>query len=200
MLPGYKVAAEMIQVVDDDVRDTAVMVHDARKERNSEGPPLSQATCEVSVPRLYGQPFKPSYMRKFPKSLQVILMDEMGRRIRVISSTFWPKRVYEYKLDVDLLVFAAHRRLDVAVYGWLPTDEIKEAPSAVMSREGGEDVVAYEIERETMRPMPVSFDFKPECDHKWHGLWNDTIQAQECFKCNYHFNNKETRERWKAIS
>ena len=43
MLPGYKVAAEMIQVVDDEVRDAAVMVHDARKERNSEGPPLSQA-------------------------------------------------------------------------------------------------------------------------------------------------------------
>lgn len=186
--------------IGDSLREKAMEIHDARREMNPEGPPLSQATCEAAIPVMYDLEFKQSYMRKYPKSIQVILMDDMGRSIRVIASTYWPKRVYEYKLDVDILVFAASRRYDVAAYGWLSADLVKEAPMSVMDRGDGDEVKAFEIEREVMNQMPDEWNFEGSCDHDWYGMFNDTVQATECFKCNHHYNNKKSREQWAAIA
>jgi hypothetical protein len=191
----YNTPVERTFDLGDPLREKAMEIHDARREMNSEGPPLSQATCEAAIPPMYDLAFKPSYLRKYPKSIQVIMMDGMGRSIRVIASTYWPKRVYEYKLDVDILVFAASRRYDVAAYGWLPAEKIKEAPTSVMKRDGDE-VTAFEIEREVMNSMPDEWDFEEGCDHKWYGMFNGTLEATECFKCNYHYNNKKSREQW----
>lgn len=180
------------------LQEKAVDIHSARRERSEFGPPLEQSFCEAALPLVYGQEFKPSYLRKYPKSIQVIMMDQMGRTLRVVSSGFWPKRVQEHRLDVDLVVFASKLRLDVAFYGWLTVEEIKEAPVGVLSRDG-EESEFFEIEREVMNEMPLSWDFDVPCSHEWNSIWNDGLRAAECCKCGHAFNTSTLRKRWESV-
>lgn len=182
------------------LQEKALEVHAARRERAPEGPPLDQAYCEVALAHAFGLPFKPAYMRRFPKSLQVILMDDLGRTIRVISSSFWPKRVYDHRLDVDLLVFASKLRVGVELYGWLTVEEVRESPRVVVGKSDGEDLMAHVVERETMNPLPDSWDFERRCPHDGNTIWNDQLGAAECCLCGFAFNSKVLRDRWDSMS
>lgn len=117
------------------------------------------------------------------RALAFITEDESGRTIRTVASPKSPYRVYARWLDVDVYVFVRIPTLENAsVVGWLPSEEVEQAPVKWFENDEGERVdYCHEIDVPFMIHMPEQFDFDANCQHR--GVWDYRHDGWECFLC-----------------
>lgn len=130
------------------------------------------------------------------RALAFITEDDSGRRVRTVPGVRPPYNTYARWLGVDVYVFVhAPAVKKVQVLGWLPADQVEQAPIRWFTdKETGERTdYCHEIVPESMFPMPKTFDFVAPCDHGI-GQWNETYQGWECFKCGLLYYDEKQKE------
>lgn len=133
------------------------------------------------------------------RSLQFIVNDDDGRRIRVIQQHRWPMRVWSSRLDVDAYVFTTTVDQTVQIAGWLPIMLVEEAPIHWQEEDGERTDYAFEIEREVLIEMPTDFKFTDRCPHgnEYGAIWSYANDAWECCGCGRYLYSRTDNEKIK---
>lgn len=149
------------------------------------GNDFRNAFADVSFLDAYGRvPTLDDIRAGNKRALAFITEDESGHRIRTVPGVKAPYRVYARWLDVDVYVFVNIPNLKkVEIRGWLPKQQVEEAPIHWFEDDNGERVdYCHEVDLEFMNKMPEKFDFTESCAHE-RRVWDYRHEGWECFIC-----------------
>lgn len=157
---------------------------------------LRHSIAEVAFLAHYGRAPKIGDYEKLSQSLRFSAKDRGGQRLRVVWRQDYPFRVYSYNLDADVYAFvqvSSPKRWKIC--GWLPIQQVEEAPIWWWVEDGERKAYAHEIEPGWLRPLPEDFVFAETCRHNedFGMVWNDNYDAWECFGCDQYVLNAHDR-------
>lgn len=157
---------------------------------------LRASIAEVAFLAHYGRAPKLRDYQQFPQSMRFNAKDRGGNILRVVWRQDFPFRVYSYNLDADAYMFVRVTNPRTwKLCGWLPIQQVEEAPVWWWVEDGERKDYAHEIEPGWLRPLPEDFVFVETCLHneQFGMVWNDTYDAWECFGCDQYVLNARDR-------
>lgn len=146
---------------------------------------LRNTLAELALIRAYGlsvnlDDFKPTNKRY----LSFIPEDSKGCEVRVVNRLQPPYKVYDRQTDVDIIVFCTTSKdyKTCEFHGWLDIGEVKDAPGFWFEENGERTEYCYEVDKAFLYPMPESFNFNLNCEHRF-GTWDYLNNGWACATC-----------------
>lgn len=184
-LSGFSVqGGQVFQDITNEITAAAGEVHD-RKKLAGTNMLIEQSLAEVGLLAAYSRTVNINDFKQSGRQLNLLPTDIAGRRIRVLIPRYWPVRVYSNCLDEDVIV-VAEVKARVRLIGWLPMDQVEEAPVYWFQRDGKRTGYSHEIDQPYLIQMPTEFDFVDTCKHgdEWPALWDYSGRnGWFCFGC-----------------
>lgn len=161
--------------------------------------PLETSVAEVAVLDAYGQFVSIDHLVAKKNALQLIPEDTAGQRLRIVVWRTFPLLVYSRFLDVDAYIFAVPQpnTLNVLnVAGWLPLEQVEEAPVVWFIQDGERKDYSHEVSAKFMAEMPGDFLFRDPCKHfeNYGAIWDYNHEGWECCGCGRWIYDAKTRE------
>lgn len=147
---------------------------------------MKVALAEAAVLHSYGRTVDVDDLMVRRRNLDLTAEDDAGNKVRIIVRDRWPIRVYSRLLDVDIYVFVVmNDSEDGVIYGWLPIEQVEEAPQSWYTENGERKDYSHEINEPFLVAMPEQFKFEESCTHFQHfgGMWSYDWSGWECFGC-----------------
>lgn len=158
---------------------------------------LETTLAEVGFLSAYDRMLSLDDLAPKKNALEFIPVDVEGNRIRIVVWRAFPMLVFSRLLDVDAYVFVVPKQNSLNVAGWLPLEQVEEAPVHWFVQDGKRTGYSHEVSAKFLVEMPAEFLFKETCKHleDYGGIWDYNEAGWECCGCGRRIYNLEDRER-----